>query len=233
MYGIASSPTPSSTTRFVTPNAVSVVICTPPRCRDGNPSWRNSAVRSRGGSSPVFLPPVSDHGSRTWWAGKSTHPGYPGRPCESMSRATDTDADAHPEQKPREPFSVRRLERTRRTRIQQTHALSGDAVGLDELAHRHAVHRCLCLCLCLRRGGGPGGGKASLQRPSCVGREMCEPYRRRWSRQREHVLARELSSPIRSSSSSQIHARDIRARPRVADTPASTRLLPCVLSIVD
>lgn len=44
---------PSSTTRFVTARAVSVVICTGPRRREGKPSLRSSEVRSRGGSSPV------------------------------------------------------------------------------------------------------------------------------------------------------------------------------------
>ena len=43
----------STTTRFVTPSAVSVVIWTLPRWRVGKPSFRRSAVRSRGGSSPA------------------------------------------------------------------------------------------------------------------------------------------------------------------------------------
>ncbi len=45
----------SWTTALVTPNAVSVVICTGPRWRPGKPSTRNSEVRSRGGSSPGVL----------------------------------------------------------------------------------------------------------------------------------------------------------------------------------
>ena len=47
---------PSSTTRFVTPTAVSVYIWTLPRCRPGNPMLRRDDVRSRGGSSPRMPP---------------------------------------------------------------------------------------------------------------------------------------------------------------------------------
>lgn len=47
---------PSMTTRFVTASAVSVVIWTGPKCRDGNPSRLRIRVRSKGGSSPRMPP---------------------------------------------------------------------------------------------------------------------------------------------------------------------------------
>ena len=82
----------SSTTRLVTPSAVSVVICTGPKCRVGKPCLRSSAVRSRGGSSPikwvrtrtgekgqaeVVRTSTSIFGSAVWAGRQIAHPGFP------------------------------------------------------------------------------------------------------------------------------------------------------------